>query len=103
MTDAVRRGDTNALAQHDIAFHRLIVEASGNAALVQCWNSLGVERGITMSLYIATMEPSQAAERHAKLIDALRGGDPAAAGREARRHAEVAARLMRAHRRAPAG
>jgi DNA-binding GntR family transcriptional regulator len=97
MKDAVRRDDTNALVQHDIAFHRLIVEAAGNSVLEQCWKSLGVESRITVSLYGTYMDPTQAAERHVKLIDAIRSQNPAAAGREARKHVEVSARLMRSH------
>ena len=74
MREAVRQDDTNALAQHDIAFHRLIVEAAGNSVLEQCWKSLGVESRITISLYGIYMDPEQAAERHVKLIDAIRSG-----------------------------
>ena len=99
MREAVRKDDTNALAQHDIAFHRLIVEASGNSVLEQCWKSLGVESRITISLYGTYMDPEQAAERHIKLIDAIRSGNPGAAGREARKHVEVSAKLMQKHLR----
>ena len=63
MKDAVRRGDTQALVEHDVAFHRLIVEAAGNSVLKQCWQSLGVESRITISLYGTYMDPAQAAER----------------------------------------
>ena len=97
MRDAVKRGDTNALAQHDIAFHQLIVEAAGNPVLEQCWKLLGVESPITVSLSGVTMDPEQAADRHLTLVDAIRSGNPSAAGREARKHVEVSARLMRAH------
>jgi DNA-binding GntR family transcriptional regulator len=97
MRQAVRRDDTNALVQHDVAFHRLIVEAAGNSVLEQCWKSLGVESRITVSLYGTYMEPTEAAERHTKLLDAIRAGNTAAAGREARKHVEVSARLMRDH------
>ncbi len=97
MVDAVDRDDTNALVDHDIAFHRLIVEAAGNSVLEQCWKSLGVESRITISLYGTYMEPKQAAERHVKLIDAIRSGKAAVAAREARKHVEVSAKLMRSH------
>jgi DNA-binding GntR family transcriptional regulator len=97
MKEAVRAGDTNALARHDITFHRLIVEAAGNSVLAQCWKSLGVESRITISLYGVYMEPTQAAERHVKLIDAIRDRNPTAAAREARKHVEVSAKLMRSH------
>jgi DNA-binding GntR family transcriptional regulator len=97
MKDAVRRDDTHALVEHDVAFHRHIVEAAGNAVLKQCWQSLGVESRITISLYGTYMDPAQAAERHQKLIDPIRDQKPGAAGREARKHVEVSAKLMRAH------
>ncbi len=97
MKNAVKRDDTKALVQHDIAFHRLIVEAAGNSVLEQCWKSLGVESRITISLYGTYMDPTQAAERHVKLIDAIRAQNPSAAAREARKHVEVSARLMRSH------
>lgn len=95
MRAAARRGDTNALVRHDIAFHRLIVEAAGNSVLEQCWKSLGVEGRITISLYGTHMEPAEIAERHLPLLDAIRSQSPSAAGREARKHVEVFAKLMR--------
>jgi DNA-binding GntR family transcriptional regulator len=97
MRDAVRRNDTNALVQHDIAFHRLIVDAAGNAVLEQCWKSVGVEGRITVSLYGSAMDSGEAAERHAPLLDAIRAENPAAAGREARKHVEGSARLVRSY------
>jgi len=97
MKEAVRRNDTHALVEHDVAFHRLIMEASGNSVLKQCWQSLGVESRITISLYGTYMDPALAADRHEKLIDPIRAQNPSAAGREARKHVEVSARLMRSH------
>jgi len=97
MKDAVRRGDTHALVEHDVAFHRHVVEAAGNSVLKQCWQSLGVESRITISLYGTYMDPAQAAERHQKLIDPIRDQKPGPAGREARKHVEVSAKLMRTH------
>lgn len=93
MRDAARRGDLNALVSHDIAFHRLVVEAAGNPILEQCWKSLGVEGPITITLYGTSVEPEEAAELHAPLVDAIRSGKPGAAGRAARRHVEAFARL----------
>ena len=97
MKRAVKRDDTKSLVEHDIAFHRLIVEAAGNSVLEQCWKALGVESRITITLYGTYMDPTMAAERHVKLIDAIRVGNAGAAGREARKHVEVSARLMRSH------
>ncbi len=101
MRAAAKRGDVNALAQHDIAFHRLIVEAAGNVILEQCWKSLGVEGRITITLYGTYVEPEEAAELHVPILEAIRSGKPGAAGREARKHVEAFARIARS--RAAAG
>jgi DNA-binding GntR family transcriptional regulator len=95
MRAAARRGDVNALARHDIAFHRLMVEAAGNVILEQCWKSLGVEGRITISLYGTYVEPEEAAELHVPILEAIRSGKPGAAGRAARKHVEAFARIAR--------
>lgn len=95
MRTAACKGDLSALARHDIGFHRQMVEAAGNPVLEQCWKSLGVEGRITISLYGTYVEPEEAAERHAPILDAIRAGKPTAAGREARRHVEEFARIAR--------
>jgi DNA-binding GntR family transcriptional regulator len=102
MRDAVRRNDTHALVDHDVAFHRLVVEAAGNPVLLQCWTSLGVESRITISLYGTYMDPTEAADRHQKLIDPIRDQNPSTAGREARKHVDVSAKLMKQHLKAQA-
>ena len=93
MRDAARRGDVTALVRHDIAFHRLVVEAAGNPILEQCWKSLGVEGRITITLYGTSIAPQEAAELHAPLLEAIRSGKPGAAGRAARKHVEAFARI----------
>ncbi len=93
MREAARRGDVTALVRHDIAFHRLVVEAAGNPILEQCWKSLGVEGRITITLYGTSIEPQEAAELHVPLLEAIRSRKPGAAGRAARKHAEAFARI----------
>jgi len=95
MRDAAGRGDINALVRHDLAFHRVIVEAAGNSVLEQCWKSLGVEGRITISLYGTYVAPLDAAEKHVPILDAIRAGKPGAAGREARKHVEEFGRIAR--------
>jgi DNA-binding GntR family transcriptional regulator len=102
MRDAARRGDLNALVRHDIAFHRRVVESAGNPILEQCWKSLGVEGPITITLYGTSVEPEEAAELHAPLLDAIRSGKPGAAGRAARRHVEAFARIASGRRESKA-
>ena len=95
MRAAARRGDVNALAEHDIAFHRLMVEAAGNPILEQCWKSLGVEGRITISLYGTYVEPAEGgrAARPDPRGDPLR--QAGRAGRAARKHVEAFARIAR--------
>lgn len=95
MRAAARSGDVNALTRHDIAFHRLIVEAARNPVLEQCWKSLGVEGRITITLYGTSIEPREAAELHVPLLEAIRSRKPGAAGRAARKHVEAFARIAR--------
>jgi len=102
MREAARRGDTNALVRHDIAFHRLVVEAAGNPILEQCWKSLGVEGRITITLYGTSIEPQEAAELHVPLLEAIRSGKPGAAGRAARKHVEAFARIASGRRESKA-
>jgi DNA-binding GntR family transcriptional regulator len=99
MRAAAQRGDLNALVLHDIAFHRAVVDASGNEVLARVWKTLGVEGRITLSIYGTAVEPEQAAELHVPILEALRSGDGAASGREARRHIEYFARLAMKRRR----
>ncbi|HEY7179342.1 MAG TPA: GntR family transcriptional regulator [Gaiella sp.] len=98
MREAARRGDVNSLVRHDIAFHRLVVEAAGNPILEQCWKSLGVEGRITITLYGTTIEPQEAAELHVPLLEAIRSRKPGAAGRAARKHVEAFARIASGRR-----
>lgn len=94
MRRAARAGDLHRLVQHDFAFHRLIVDAADNAVLAQCWRSLGVEGRITLTIYGTSVEPEQAAELHVPLLEAIRSGSGATAGREARKHVEHFARVV---------
>jgi DNA-binding GntR family transcriptional regulator len=99
MRKAARRGDLHQLVVHDFAFHRAMVEATGNDVLVRVWKTLGVEGRITLSIYGTAVEPQDAPELHVPILEALRSGDAAASGREARKHVEYFARLAMKTRR----
>jgi DNA-binding GntR family transcriptional regulator len=100
MRDAARSGDRAKLIRHDLAFHRQILESAGNPALTQCWATLGVEAMLTFTVYRPMTDPVDVAESHVGIVEALRSGKPAAAGREARRHVDLYARLARSNRSA---
>ena len=93
MTAAAAAGDKHQLLLHDVAFHRLIVEASGNRTLQQVWQSLRIEaRTLITLLNIADLH--EVAESHRPVLEALRSGDARRAGRVLRRHIELFARRI---------
>jgi DNA-binding GntR family transcriptional regulator len=100
MRAAARRGDLHGLVEHDFAFHSSIVEAADMEILTQCWKLLGVEGRITLTIYDTYVEPTEAADLHVPILEAIRSGKAAAAGREARRHVEHYARLVGGRKRA---
>jgi DNA-binding GntR family transcriptional regulator len=99
MREAARSGDRAALIRHDLEFHRIILESAGNPALTQCWATLGVEAMLTLTIYRPMTDPEAVAESHVATVEAMRSQRPAAAGREARRHVELYARLARQNNR----
>jgi len=100
MRKAARSGDRAMLIRHDLAFHRQILESAGNPALTQCWATLGVEAMLTLTIYRPMTDPIDVAESHVAIVDAMRSMRPAAAGREARRHVDLYAKLARSQRSA---
>src|SRR3954471_22324821 len=86
MRRAASTGDIHAFVDHDVAFHRRIVEASGNGTLLELWSSLHFDLRTTITLIKRAADLGEVAEAHVPVIDALRGGEP-----------EHAASVLRAH------
>jgi DNA-binding GntR family transcriptional regulator len=80
--------------EHDVRFHRLIVEASGNARLIEMWQSLQVEARTMITAIRTGLDPVDVAQRHEPIVEALRRQDADAAGREIRRHVEDFGRMF---------
>jgi DNA-binding GntR family transcriptional regulator len=100
MRRAADTGDTHEQVEHDVRFHRLIVEASGNATLAEVWGSLRVEARTVITLLRTGIDRHELVEMHLPILEALAQGDPDAAGRAAREHVEHFGRALR--RAAPA-
>ena len=94
MRDAADRGDLHALVEHDVAFHRIVVEASGNGTLVDVWNSLRVEARTIITTLTTGIDHHEVAESHTPVLEALAQRDPARAGRAVRRHIEDLGELL---------
>lgn len=88
MRDAAHGGDRRRLLVHDARFHEIIVEAAGNQTLLDMWTGLRIHARTLVSLLRGEEDLVAVAETHTAILDALRAGDPAAAGCQMRRHIE---------------
>ena len=96
--DAMRRAaaahDVHEFIAHDVAFHRLIVDASGNGTLQQLWSSLHIDARTTVTLIKRVDNLAEVAEAHQPVLDALAAGDAGRAGRALREHIEFFAQWV---------
>jgi DNA-binding GntR family transcriptional regulator len=95
MHRAADANDLHAQVEHDVAFHRLIVEASGNAILLETWLSLGIGPRTIVTALRTGLDGHEIAERHRPVLEALRARDPEAAGAALRRHVEQYGELLK--------
>jgi DNA-binding GntR family transcriptional regulator len=95
MHEAADANDLHAEVEHDVSFHRLIVEASGNAILLETWLSLGIGPRTIITALRTGLDGHEIAERHRPVLEALRARDPEAAGAALRRHVEQYGELLK--------
>jgi DNA-binding GntR family transcriptional regulator len=88
MRRAAGANDLHAHLHHDVRFHTIIVEASGNQVLIDVWRSLRVEARTLVSAIRSDSDLRMIAEMHRPILSALRFGDPDLAGKEMRAHIE---------------
>lgn len=90
--EAMRRAasgdDLQLLVAHNVAFHRLIIEASGNQVLAEVWSSLRVELRTVVTCLAAGLDLERVAAEHEPLLEAVASGDPDRAGEAVRTHYE---------------
>jgi len=98
MREAAECGDTRAQLSHDLAFHRVMVESSGNRALLQAWLALGVEVPTAFGVYWTYFDPMELVGFHEPILEAIRDRDAARAGAEARAHVRRTERVIRRRR-----
>jgi DNA-binding GntR family transcriptional regulator len=88
MRAAAADDDLHRFVRHDVAFHRVFVDASANETLVQLWESLHVDLRTRFTLIQRLGDLAEVAESHAPIMDALGAGDAGRAGRLVREHIE---------------
>ena len=91
-------GSVNDMVEADLAFHRLLCAATGNAALVRAWETLtGPIRVAILFAGPEAASANMAVTRHQQLLDAIATGDPVAAMSAVDAHMREAARTLLAH------
>ena len=78
---AARNKDQSAYGHHDVQFHRMIVAAANNRALLRSWEALAYEVRIATRLGKAHIDLLDAQAAHWQVIDALQKGNGRTAGR----------------------
>jgi len=89
MRAAFRRRDLDSLVEHDVAFHRTILLASGNEVLQRVWRSLAVDLRIRGAIEKVAKELHEVVESHQPIVDALHRGQGREAGLLLRNHVET--------------
>lgn len=81
-TAAAQRRDMKSYAEHDMEFHRRIIEASGNDVLISMWDSVVLEGRFRMTLLhrIGEDELTNFAAAHIPIMTALEQGQALEAG-----------------------
>lgn len=88
MREAAAAGDREAHIDADVAFHRTIIEASGNKLLRQFWESMRLATTTFVTNAMVRRSLGELADRHAPVLTALQARDPSAAEEAMRRHIE---------------
>jgi len=89
MLAAVRSDDLDAYAEHDIKFHRIILEASQNGFLRRVWDTLAIDLRMRAAIPKVTRDLLDSAESHRPIAKALEEGRGREAGLLLRNHVET--------------
>jgi serine phosphatase RsbU (regulator of sigma subunit) len=95
MRAAFRRRDLDAFAEHDVAFHRSILQASQNEVLLRVWDSLAVDLRIRGVIGKVSQGFPEVVESHQAIVDALEKGQGREAGLLLRNHVETTAEFLK--------
>jgi serine phosphatase RsbU (regulator of sigma subunit) len=89
MRSAVRDRNLDACIEHDINFHRSILEASQNEALLQVWDTLALDLRMRAVIGKISEDLRDVVESHQPIVDALQKGRGRQAGLLLRNHVET--------------
>jgi DNA-binding GntR family transcriptional regulator len=86
---AYEKGNMEEYARHDLAFHRMIVEAAGNQVLLENWDALHFDIRTRLFLGHSTASLQSTLGLHDEIVRALIDGKGKLAGRLLRKHSEA--------------
>ena len=89
MLAAVHSDDPDAYAEHDIKFHRIILEASQNRVIRRVWDNLAIDLRMRAAIPKVTRDLYDSAESHRPIANALEEGKGREAGLLLRNHVET--------------
>jgi len=89
MRAALRDGNVDACVEHDINFHRSILEASQNDILLRVWDSLALDLRMRSMIGNLSEHMREVVESHQPIVDALQKGRGRQAGLLLRNHVET--------------
>jgi DNA-binding GntR family transcriptional regulator len=88
MMEALEQQDLDGVAQHNVNFHRMIVQAADNSILIKVWESLAFEAKSRLCASRAAQAVMLTIKSCEPIVDALERGDGATAGRLLRKQTE---------------
>lgn len=95
MRAAVRKLDLDSYAEHDVKFHRGILQASQNDVLIRVWDTLACDLRIRAAIEKVTKNLQDVVESHQPIIEALERGQGREAGALLRNHVETFVEFLR--------
>jgi serine phosphatase RsbU (regulator of sigma subunit) len=95
MRVAVSTGDLDGYAEHDVKFHKAILQSSRNRILLRVWDALVFDVRIRISIGKASKDLPEVVESHQPIVDALRNGRAREASLLLRNHVETFAEYLK--------
>lgn len=95
MRVAVNDGNLDAIVEHDIKFHRIILKASDNEPLSRVWDTLAIDLRIRAVAAKVLKDHLDVVESYQSIVDALENGRGREAGALLRNHVETMAEYLR--------
>jgi serine phosphatase RsbU (regulator of sigma subunit)/DNA-binding GntR family transcriptional regulator len=95
MRVALSIGDLDGCAEHDVKFHKAILQSSGNKILLRAWEALVFDVRMRISIGKVSQDLPEVVESHQPIVDALRSGRAREASLLLRNHVETFAEFLK--------